>query len=319
MNKAFLKASGLVKNFTLHHHGSGQQVMHAVNGLDVQLDQGQTLGIVGESGCGKSTLARMLVGLEVPTQGTIEIDGQRMDTNQTASLRKRARFVQYVFQDSMSALNPRHTIATALESPMIHLHQMPYHDRKTLLLELMDAISLDHRLLERYPHELSGGQAQRIGIARALAAKPKLLVLDEPLSALDASVQAQILKLLIKLKAQFGLTYILISHNLAVVEAICDSVMVMYFGQVVEHAKTSDLFNQPKHPYTELLLRSILQPGDYHRKIEMINDELPDPFSPPTGCPFVNRCPISQDICRQTYPSLEIKSHDHYARCLIKD
>ncbi|HMB76081.1 MAG TPA: ATP-binding cassette domain-containing protein [Kiloniellaceae bacterium] len=241
--------------------GRRRQGVKAVDGVSLAVARGSTLGVVGESGCGKSTLARMLVGLMAPTSGDILFDGENLvDTLRRDRLAFR-RKVQMVFQDPMSALNPRKTIKESLEAPLVSLLGMGRDARASRVVELMELVSLRPEFLDRYPHEFSGGQCQRIGIARALAAEPELLVLDEPVSALDVSVQAQILKLLKTLQARLGLTYVFISHDLAVVENLCDQVVVMYFGRVVERGPREELFGKPQHDYTKLLLSSVPVPG----------------------------------------------------------
>jgi peptide/nickel transport system ATP-binding protein len=221
--------------------------------------------------------------------------------------------VQYVFQDPLSSLNPRKTIRQILEAPLIHLRRLPEAARREKLAEIMDAVRLRADFLERYPHEFSGGQAQRIGIARALAAEPEILVLDEPVSALDVSVQAQVLNLLDQLKAEFNLTYIFISHDLAVVESVSDRIMVMYFGRVVEQGPAEALFRHPLHPYTRLLLSSAPVPGRKGIGAEQKIAELPDPLAPPPGCAFAARCPHAAEICREAVPPLERDGETAYA------
>lgn len=285
--------------------GGRQPTVHAVQRVHLDLEENQTLGIVGESGCGKSTLARMLVGLDQPSGGTIRLSGHDIRGGRTAGGKPLATVVQYVFQDPVSSLNPRKTIRQTLTAPMIHLLGLGREAREGRLRELMDAVNLRSEFLDRYPHEFSGGQAQRIGIARALAAEPRILVLDEPVSALDVSVQAQVLNLLADLKQRFGLTYVFISHDLSVVESISDRVAVMYFGRVVELAPARRLFRTPRHPYTRLLLSSAPVPGKRHIESEAEPAELPNPFAPPPGCAFAARCQLATDECSRKVPALE--------------
>ena len=259
MTEALLDITGVEKKF-----GGGRTIfgkklaeVHAVRKVDLSVVKGETLGVVGESGCGKSTFARMVVGLESPTSGVICYDGVDINGLQGRGKRELARNIQYVFQDPVSSLNPRMTIRKILEAPLKHLTEMNARERQSKLDELMAAVNLRPEFLERYPHEFSGGQAQRIGIARALATNPDILVLDEPVSALDVSVQAQVLNLLAELKSKYDLTYIFISHDLSVVEKVSDRVAVMYFGAVVEIADSRELYASPAHPYTKLLLNSI--------------------------------------------------------------
>ena len=273
----------------------------AVHPLTLSVRQGETLGIVGESGCGKSTLARMLVGLLEPTTGTIEIEGAALDNADPAEFGKR---IQYVFQDPISSLNPRKTIRQIMEAPLKRLHRMPAAERRKRISEIFDSVNLREEFLDRYPHEFSGGQAQRIGIARALAAQARILILDEPVSALDVSVQAQVLNLLADLRTKFGLTYLFISHDLAVVEAVSDRIAVLYFGSVVEMGPAEEVFAAPRHPYTKLLAESAPVVGRPLTAPEAYGAELPDPLNPPKGCAFAARCPIATDTCRSSTPSL---------------
>ena len=290
--------------------GRPRPAVHAVQGVTLSVEAGETLGVVGESGCGKSTLARMLVGLDAPSRGSIRLEGR--DTG-TRGPRPLAASVQYVFQDPVSSLNPRKTVRSVLEAPMVHLLGYDRARRERRLTELMQAVGLAPEFLDRYPHEFSGGQAQRVGIARALAAEPRVLVLDEPVSALDVSVQAQVLNLLDELRRGLGLTYVFISHDLAVVESISDRVAVMYFGRVVERASARDLFAAPSHPYTRLLLDSAPVPGRRRARAEQAPAELPDPFAPPPGCAFAPRCPRAQARCRSDRPLLA--GGDHAVAC----
>lgn len=277
-----------------------REYMSAVDKVSFTLQQGETLGIVGESGCGKSTLARMLVGLDPAYAGSIKLFDQLIDAK--ADRHELARVIQYVFQDPVASLNPRKTVEQILLAPLRHLLNMQPDKRQQRVTELMDAVGLLPSQLHRYPHEFSGGQAQRIGIARALAASAKVLILDEPVSALDVSIQAQILKLLAELRQRFKLSYIFISHDLSVVENISDRVAVMYFGNVVEMAPARKLFAQPKHPYTRLLINSA--PGANTALPETETIELPDPFNPPRGCSFAKRCPNAQAKCFEEKPEL---------------
>ncbi|QDZ00338.1 ATP-binding cassette domain-containing protein [Nitratireductor mangrovi] len=296
--------------------GVDKLAVHAVQGVSLEVRQGETLGIVGESGCGKSTLARLLCGLDEPTAGAIRFKGESLDS---ASRGKGglARRIQYVFQDPVASLNPRKTIRNILEAPLIHLLGMKRDARAARLAELMDAVNLRADFLDRYPHEFSGGQAQRIGIARALAAEPELIVLDEPVSALDVSVQAQVLNILDDLKTRFSLTYVFISHDLSVVESVSDRVAVMYFGRIAELGPAEDIFRQPRHHYTRLLLASAPVPGRVLSVADTGTDELPDPYDPPAGCAFHARCPAAKADCRQSQPPLEPApgSPSHVAAC----
>lgn len=311
-----LEVRGLSKTF-----GGGSTLLgkpipaiHAVISASFSVGTGETLGIVGESGCGKSTLARMLVGLLPPSEGTISIAGKDLSglTGDTAAF---GRLIQYVFQDPISSLNPRKTIRQIMEAPLIHLMGMEGPARKARIDELFDAVNLRREFLDRYPHEFSGGQAQRIGIARALAASPRIMVLDEPVSALDVSVQAQVLNLLADLRKAFDLTYLFISHDLAVVEAVSDRIAVLYFGSVVELGPADAVFASAGHPYTHLLATSAPTVG---RKLEPARDtsgELPDPFNPPPGCAFADRCNRVQDDCRKARPQLRSTGRENETAC----
>ncbi|MCV0393904.1 MAG: ATP-binding cassette domain-containing protein [Rhizobiaceae bacterium] len=285
--------------------GRRRPALHAVRDVTLEVGKGETLGIVGESGCGKTTLARLIAGLDRPSAGAIRLAGRDVSAEAARDPRMLARRVQYVFQDPLAALNPRKTVRAILEAPLIHLVGMDRRQREDRVSELMAAVGLAPGFLERYPHELSGGQAQRVGIARALAAEPELIVLDEPVSALDVSVQAQVLALLADLKARFGLTYVFISHDLAVVEAISDRVAVMYFGRLAETGPARSVFAAPRHPYTRLLLDSAPSPG--RRALAAGDDEAepPDPYDPPPGCAFHPRCPRATDRCLSAHPPLE--------------
>lgn len=297
--------------------GRAKPGVHAVQQVSLDIRPGETLGIVGESGCGKSTLARMLVGLDTPTGGTIRFRGDDIATIARGNFNRIARRIQYVFQDPVSSLNPRKTIRAILEAPLKRLLGLGRGEREDRLAALLDAVHLRPDFLERYPHEFSGGQAQRIGIARALAADPELIVLDEPVSALDVSIQAQVLNLLDDLKARFGLTYVFISHDLSVVESVSDRVAVMYFGRIAEIGPARSIFTNPRHHYTRLLLDSAPVPGRPPRAPEGGDGELPDPYDPPAGCAFAARCPAADRLCRTQRPDLGAGAVDgtHLAAC----
>ncbi|OWU85160.1 peptide ABC transporter ATP-binding protein [Oceanicola sp. 22II-s10i] len=311
---AALKLENLSKAFPVGKRlfGAPKGIVHAVQPVDLVVEEGETLGIVGESGCGKSTLARMLVGLLPASTGSIEIGGKPLNNADPAEFGKR---IQYVFQDPISSLNPRKTIRQVMEAPLKRLHGMGKADRDRRIAEIFDSVNLRQEFLERYPHEFSGGQAQRIGIARALAAEAKILILDEPVSALDVSVQAQVLNLLADLKAKLGLTYLFISHDLAVVEAVSDRVAVLYFGSVVEVGRAEDIFRAPKHPYTRLLANSAPVVGRPLTAPEGRETELPDPLNPPPGCPFKPRCPRATDECAAARPGL-LPDEGHRVACI---
>ncbi|MEN9500759.1 MAG: hypothetical protein RI964_44 [Pseudomonadota bacterium] len=288
------------------------QLLHALTDVSLQVKAGETLGIVGESGCGKSTLARAILQLLTPTGGEIHWQNQRLDAGNKAQLKAYRRAVQCVFQDPLDALNPRMTIAEILQEP---LHALRPELGKAAIREradaLLQAVGLDVAMRERYPHEFSGGQCQRIGIARALAVEPQLIVCDEPVSALDVSIQGQIVALLADLQRQHQLTLLFISHDLGVVKRLCQRVLVLYLGRVMEIAATADLYAKPLHPYTRLLLAAIPLADPMQERARLAQranldtlGELPSPLYPPSGCVFHTRCPKVQAQCREQIPVL---------------
>jgi len=289
--------------------GRARAPVHAVREVSFRVASGETLGIVGESGCGKSTLARMLAGLLPPSGGRITVEGK--DPRAGAGAGAWGGLVQYVFQDPLGALNPRKTIRQIMHAPLRHLLGMEAPAREARIAELFDAVGLRREFLDRYPHEFSGGQAQRIGIARALAANPRIVVLDEPVSALDVSVQAQVLNLLEDLRRAYHLTYLLISHDLAVVEAVSDRVAVLYCGAIVELADAAEVFARARHPYTRLLADSAPVVG--RKPAPAAAGELPD--APPRGCAFAARCSRAGDACRRRAPEPVCTRGENYVRC----
>lgn len=309
-----LKVENLSKTFTLPRRlfGKPHPGVRAVRPMSFSVETGETLGVVGESGCGKSTLARMLVGLLEPTGGRIEIAGKALDNANPAVF---GRLIQYVFQDPISSLNPRKSIRQIMEAPLRNLYGMKQPARAARIREIFDSVNLREEFLDRYPHEFSGGQAQRIGVARALAANPRIIILDEPVSALDVSVQAQVLNLLADLKRAHDLTYLFITHDLAVVEAVSDRIVVLYFGSVVEIGRAESIFKTPRHPYTKLLADSAPVVGRALTAPEQKDSELPDPLNPPKGCAFAGRCPRATDLCYETEPQLEQMGEDQIAAC----
>ena len=315
MNKILAEGRGLTKTFPAKGQGR-KAVLHAVTQVDLAVYEGETLALVGESGCGKSTLGRLLLGLLPPTQGQAFFDGQDLAALSPRDLRALRRQMQMVFQDTAASLNPRLDILGILSAPQ-RIHQLcPRGDVPARCAALLDQVGLPRDLLGRYPHELSGGQRQRVGIARALALSPRLVVCDEPVSALDVSVQAQVLNLLADLQAARGLTYVLISHDLGVVRHSADRVCVMFLGRVCEVGPTKDLFTAPRHPYTKFLLAAVPRPDPTCRGQgeDLLAGEIPSPVHPPSGCPFRTRCPYAQEICAQQVPPLE-GAGDHQAAC----
>jgi peptide/nickel transport system ATP-binding protein/oligopeptide transport system ATP-binding protein len=296
-----LEARDLVKRF---RSKDGQGVVHAVDGVSLSLRPGETLGIVGESGCGKSTLARLLMRLIEPDAGRLRFDGVDFHRLDRGALRARRRDMQLIFQDPYASLDPRMTVGSIVAEPLAIHGIGTRRQRREKVAELLDLVGLGPAAATRYPHEFSGGQRQRIGIARAIALEPKLVIADEPVSALDLSIQSQILNLLMELKARLGLSYIFISHDLAVVEHVSDRVAVMYLGRIVETADTETLYRAPAHPYTRALISAIPQPDPARRRERIVlTGDIPSPEHPPAGCRFHPRCPQVMDICSLESPA----------------
>lgn len=277
-------------------------LLKAVNGVSFTVEKGETLALVGESGCGKSTVARMLVGLYEPTSGHIEFDGQPLSKLRTREGRQLRRRLQMIFQDPYASLNPRWRVARIIAEPLKVHGKLTPAERMARVDELLAQVGLAASDRNRYPHQFSGGQRQRISIARALAAGPEFLVCDEPTSALDVSVQAQVLNLMKRLQRELGLTYLFISHNLAVVHHMADRIAVMYLGKIVELASREELFSYPRHPYTRMLLSAIPDTSGSGKRRVPVAGEVPNPLNPPLGCPFHPRCPHARDICRAEMP-----------------
>ncbi|MFO1033525.1 MAG: dipeptide ABC transporter ATP-binding protein [Hyphomicrobiales bacterium] len=283
-------------------------VLKAVDGAGFSVARGKTLAVVGESGCGKSTLARMVTMIETPVSGALEICGEKVSGASPATLRALRPKVQIVFQNPYGSLNPRHKIGAILEEPLLVNTSLSKAERSDKARAMMAAVGLRPEHYDRYPHMFSGGQRQRIAIARALMLEPDVLVLDEPVSALDISIQAQVLNLLAELQERLELAYLFISHDLAVVRHIADDVMVMYLGKVVEQGPAEAIFANPKHPYTQALLSATPQANPTRKRERIVLEgELPSPLKPPTGCPFHPRCPVAIDVCRSVMPVLEPK------------
>lgn len=312
-----LTVNDIVKHFPI---AGSKKKIHAVDGVSFELYKGETLSIVGESGCGKSTLARLCIRLLEATSGSVDMQQRNLNEMSKKELRKARREMQLVFQDPFASLNPRRTIAQTLIEPLAIHGIGTAEERQKRLNELLNIVGLEPEMASRYPHEFSGGQRQRIGIARAIALEPKLVVLDEPVSALDVSIQAQILNLLVKLREEMGLSYLFISHDLAVVKHISDRVAVMYLGQIVEISRTDILFDAPLHPYTQTLLQAIPRVGIAKEKVRTrLTGDVPDPSNPPKGCRFSPRCPKAMSVCFQEMPldrnTAQEGSPRHYVKC----
>jgi oligopeptide transport system ATP-binding protein len=306
-----LETKGLVKHFPISQgivFKTKVGAVQAVDGVDIQLRRGETLGVVGESGCGKSTLAKLLVGLEKPTAGEIKVRGENMVTLCGSKLRRAGRNIQMVLQDPYTSLNPRMTVGDIIGEPFeIHPEVTPRKGREKAVRDLLDTVGLNPDHINRYPHQFSGGQRQRIGIARALALKPEIIVCDEPVSALDVSIQAQVINLLDGLQNELGLSYIFIAHDLSVVRHISDRVAVMYLGRIVEIGNDKEIYEEPTHPYTQALLSAVPVPDPTlrgQRDQIVLEGDVPSPANPPSGCRFRTRCWKAQDICAEQDPAL---------------
>ena len=311
MSKVLLKAEHLKKYFKSPHG-----TVKAVDDVSLEIYEGETLALVGESGCGKSTLGRVILNLITLTSGTVTFGGTDITALRGKMLRNMRAQMQLVFQDPFSSLDPRFTVGQIIAEPLQNMGLSKQEQQKRVL-ELMDRVSLQPEHYSRYPHQFSGGQRQRIGIARALAPNPRLIVCDEPVSALDVSIQAQILNLLKKLQNQSNLTYLFISHDLAVVRYISDRVCVMFLGQICELCSTAEAYEKPLHPYTRMLIDSAPEPDpDFHREDRMLlQGELPSPVNPPAGCRFCTRCPFATDVCRTVHPELKEYTPGHFCAC----
>jgi oligopeptide/dipeptide ABC transporter ATP-binding protein len=320
VNDALVEVRDLVKHFPITRGIIFQRqigAVHAVDGVSFDVLQGETLGIVGETGCGKSTTARVVMRLLEPTSGTIRFDGRDISHIKGRDVKPLRREMQLIFQDPYSSLNPRKTVGAIIGEPFA-IHRLEGSRRRQAVQELMEQVGLNPEHYNRYPHEFSGGQRQRIGVARALALKPKLVIADEPVSALDVSIQAQILNLLRNLQRDLGLTMILIAHDLSVVRHMCDRIAVMYLGKIVELAANEELYDHPRHPYTGALLSAVPVPDprltDARRRVVPPGD-VPSPTNPPPACRFHPRCPKAQEICSQLEPPLEAKGSGTVAAC----
>jgi oligopeptide transport system ATP-binding protein len=321
-SKTLLDVHDLKMHFPLTQGIIFQRVVghvRAVDGISFSIERGQTLGLVGESGSGKTTIGRTIIRLYKPTDGQILFDGQDLAKLEGEAMRQMRQRVQMVFQDPYASLNPRFTIGSLIAEPMDIYNIGSAQEIRDKTAELLRVVGLRPEYIDRYPHEFSGGQRQRIAVARALAVNPEFIIADEPVSALDVSVRAQVLNLLQRLQRQFNLTYLFVSHDLSVVRHVADRIAVMYLGKIVELADRDELYATPKHPYTKALLSAIPIPDpriEKKRKRIILSGDLPSPINIPSGCRFHTRCPMAQQICREVEPAFEKKEgHEHYAAC----
>ncbi|MFC7443178.1 ABC transporter ATP-binding protein [Laceyella putida] len=319
---ALLDVRNLKKTFPIHGGVLGGKVgeVVAVDDVSFSVEPGETLGLVGESGCGKSTTGRTIMRLYEPTAGEVEFAGKKLFQLKPEEMRQARRDLQMVFQDPFASLNPRQKISTILEEPLIVHGLGNAKERKEQVQELLHVVGLNHIHGGRYPHQFSGGQRQRIGIARALSTRPKLIIADEPVSALDVSIQSQVLNLMMDLQEQFELTYIFIAHDLSVVKHISDRVGVMYLGRLVELAPRDELYKKPLHPYTEALLSAVPVPDPQAKKERIIlTGDVPSPADPPRGCAFHPRCPHVMEICKEARPTFKDAGGGHFVACHLLD
>ncbi len=313
-NKVLVEAQGVCKYFKV----SGGRVLHAVEDVSLAIHRGETLGLVGESGCGKSTLGRTLMGIYAPTKGKLLFDGKEMDLHNKKERFDFSKKAQIVFQDPYASLDPRMTVGSIIEEGMVIHGMYDEQKRKKRVAELLDTVGLNREHANRFPHEFSGGQRQRIGIARALAIEPEFIVCDEPISALDVSIQAQIINLLHNLQEELGLTYLFIAHDLNIVKYISDRIAVMYLGSVVELASSAELYANTLHPYSKALLSAVPIPDpelEAQKKRQIISGDVPSPINKPKGCAFSSRCPLACDKCRESAHALREVRPGHFSAC----
>ena len=307
-----------VKDLKKYFLASNTPPVRAVDGISFTIKKGETLGLVGESGCGKSTAARTLLRLETPTSGSVHFKGKNLASLSEAELRNQRKEMQMIFQDPFSSINPRRKIGEVLREPFI-IHGFKENVSEAIT-KLLDQVGLSSDYVNRYSHEMSGGQLQRVGIARAIALNPALVVADEPVSALDVSIQAQIINLMMDFREKMGIAFLFISHDMSIVEYFCDRVAVMYLGKIVEIASSEEIYKRPEHPYTEALLNAVpgLDLAQKKQKLKVRGD-IPDPSNPPKGCSFHTRCPLKEKQCEEIEPTLKEIAPMHHVACLLKE